>query len=425
MVADWGAWDQPDIISQWVEAEDGYELVSSVGGTVYDARSARTNVAAALAVWYGDQSRRDLASAVAPSVLSLVRAASSGHSATAAEILAEGMGATWQPLIGPQIPRLIADVFLLCEALQGSWAEASARSFAGGAISSSYSAGTPGVSPSTSISDPSASSAAGKGKGQGQGATQGLTSPLGKTDTLDSTPSFGNRPTASAPRGSAEPPPTTAPAFNSPNASPGTSAPASRTGTPTASTEASLRALELGAAGTGTGSVPISPRPGPPGAASWLDGYATGYTTGPQGVEFGFGGGSNVPAAGVAVVVREALASVLLPALAVADMHAFLLAAQDLQTPSAAGAPSASASGGTAGAGSGRSSKGGSGGDSGGVASAGVSSGLGQQGLVSGGTSVHLTALMAAIRTVRSHPRAVLLHLPHVSPPPAPNKLAG
>jgi len=63
--------------------------------------------------------------------------------------------------------------------------------------------------------------------------------------------------------------------------------------------------------------------------------------------------------AGVAVVVREALASVLLPALAVADMHAFLVAAQDLQTPSATGIPPVATSGGPTGAGSGRPARGG------------------------------------------------------------------
>jgi len=186
---------------------------------VYDARSARTNVAAALAVWYPELGRRDLAGAMAPSVLSLVRAASSGHSATAAEILAEGMGATWQPLIRAPDPaphrRRLPPLLRPCRAPGLTPAPAAptlttATTPHWRALLSSHSTGTPGVSPSNSVADPSASRGGpmpqqrgrdkGRGRGRGRGLPRGSPRPWAETDTLDSTPSFGNHQTASAPR---------------------------------------------------------------------------------------------------------------------------------------------------------------------------------------------------------------------------------
>jgi hypothetical protein len=65
--------------------------------------------------------RPDLPSIVAPYLLQLLTSADVGagrHSATAAEILAEGMVATWQPLLG-SLNQLVSQVLGMTERLSG------------------------------------------------------------------------------------------------------------------------------------------------------------------------------------------------------------------------------------------------------------------------------------------------------------------
>jgi hypothetical protein len=106
-------------ISDWIQSYDGENWTATIGGTNQDARAARIIVSAALALWYPSLVRPEVAPAVAPMLLNLVRATHDRHSATAADILAEGMESTWQMWIGAEVPQLIADVFFLIECLSG------------------------------------------------------------------------------------------------------------------------------------------------------------------------------------------------------------------------------------------------------------------------------------------------------------------
>ncbi|KAJ7567333.1 hypothetical protein O6H91_02G142800 [Diphasiastrum complanatum] len=104
-------------LTEWIESVDGEDWIAMIGGSYQDARAARIVVGAALAVWYPSLVHANLAQAVAPLLMKLVRAAIDKHSATAGELLAEGMATIWKELIYSEIPNLIADVFSLIECL--------------------------------------------------------------------------------------------------------------------------------------------------------------------------------------------------------------------------------------------------------------------------------------------------------------------
>ncbi|CAK9231339.1 unnamed protein product [Sphagnum troendelagicum] len=106
-------------ITDWIQSYDGENWTATIGGTNQDARAARIIVSAALALWYPSLVQPEVAPTVAPMLLNLVRATHDRHSATAADVLAEGMESTWQMWIGAEIPQLIADVFFLIECLSG------------------------------------------------------------------------------------------------------------------------------------------------------------------------------------------------------------------------------------------------------------------------------------------------------------------
>lgn len=106
-------------ITDWIQSYDGENWTATIGGTTQDARAERIIVSAALALWYPSLVQPEVAPTVAPMLLNLVRATHDRHSATAADVLAEGMESTWQMWIGAEIPQLIADVFFLIECLSG------------------------------------------------------------------------------------------------------------------------------------------------------------------------------------------------------------------------------------------------------------------------------------------------------------------
>lgn len=106
-------------ISSWLDLDEVQDWSTMIGGTDQDANASRIIVGAALAVWYPSLVKSDLAVAVAPELVKLVMAVNGRHSATAAELLAEGMESTWQSQTSSDIPHLIGDVFLLIECLSG------------------------------------------------------------------------------------------------------------------------------------------------------------------------------------------------------------------------------------------------------------------------------------------------------------------
>lgn len=106
-------------ISSWLDLDEVQDWSTMIGGTDQDANASRIIVGAALAVWYPSLVKSHLAVAVAPQLVNLVMAVNGRHSATAAELLAEGMESTWQSQTASDIPHLIGDVFLLIECLSG------------------------------------------------------------------------------------------------------------------------------------------------------------------------------------------------------------------------------------------------------------------------------------------------------------------
>lgn len=106
-------------ISSWLDLDEVQDWSTMIGGTDQDANASRIIVGAALAVWYPSLVKSGLAVAVAPELVKLVMAVNGRHSATAAELLAEGMESTWQSQTASDIPHLIGDVFLLIECLSG------------------------------------------------------------------------------------------------------------------------------------------------------------------------------------------------------------------------------------------------------------------------------------------------------------------
>lgn len=106
-------------ISSWLDLDEVQDWSTMIGGTDQDANASRIIVGAALAVWYPSLVKSHLAVAVAPQLVNLVMAVNGRHSATAAELLAEGMESTWQSQTASDITHLIGDVFLLIECLSG------------------------------------------------------------------------------------------------------------------------------------------------------------------------------------------------------------------------------------------------------------------------------------------------------------------
>ncbi|KAH0910586.1 hypothetical protein HID58_033907 [Brassica napus] len=90
------------------------------GGTSQDAMAAHIIVAAALSIWYPSLVKPGLAMLVVHKLLNLVMAMSEKYSSTAAELLSEGMETTWKLLIGPDIPRIVSDIFFQIECVSSS-----------------------------------------------------------------------------------------------------------------------------------------------------------------------------------------------------------------------------------------------------------------------------------------------------------------
>lgn len=107
----------------WLESFERQDWISCVGGTSQDAMTSHIVVAAALAVWYPSLVKPDLAMLCIHSLVKLVMAMNEKYSSTAAEILAEGMESTWAVCINLEIPRLIADIFLQIEHVNGASAK--------------------------------------------------------------------------------------------------------------------------------------------------------------------------------------------------------------------------------------------------------------------------------------------------------------
>ncbi|KAF3780156.1 WD repeat-containing protein 7 [Nymphaea thermarum] len=111
--------EDPSVLA-WLESYELHGWVSIIGGTNQDARASHIIVAAALAVWYPSLVKPSLAASVVHQLVKLVMVVSEKYSATAAELLAEGMDTTWKPCIGSELSRLIGDLFFLIECLSGT-----------------------------------------------------------------------------------------------------------------------------------------------------------------------------------------------------------------------------------------------------------------------------------------------------------------
>ncbi|XP_020583886.1 uncharacterized protein LOC110026981 [Phalaenopsis equestris] len=109
-------------IVSWLESFEIHEWVSCIGGTSQDAMAAQIVVAAALVVWYPNRVKENLAALVADRLVKLVMSMNDRFSSTAAELLAEGMESSWKSCLGPEIPRLVVDIFFQIECLSGTLA---------------------------------------------------------------------------------------------------------------------------------------------------------------------------------------------------------------------------------------------------------------------------------------------------------------
>lgn len=107
-------------IVAWLESFEIGEWISYIGGTSQDAVASHIIVAAALVVWYPSIVKDNLAMLVVDQLIKLVMSMNDRYSSTAAELLAEGMESTWKACIGPEIPRLVGDIFFQIECLSGS-----------------------------------------------------------------------------------------------------------------------------------------------------------------------------------------------------------------------------------------------------------------------------------------------------------------
>ncbi|XP_010247289.1 PREDICTED: uncharacterized protein LOC104590355 isoform X2 [Nelumbo nucifera] len=106
-------------ILAWLESFEMQDWTSCVGGTSQDGMASHIIVAAALVVWYPSLVKPRLATLVVHPLIKLVMAMNGKYSSTAAELLAEGMEGTWKVCIGPEISRLIGDIFFQVECLTG------------------------------------------------------------------------------------------------------------------------------------------------------------------------------------------------------------------------------------------------------------------------------------------------------------------
>lgn len=107
--------DDESQIRQWLESFEMKDWISCVGATSQDAMASHIIVAGALAVWYPSIVKSCLPTVVVQPLVKLVMATNDNYSSTAAELLAEGMESTWKAIIGPDIPRLIGDIFFQIE----------------------------------------------------------------------------------------------------------------------------------------------------------------------------------------------------------------------------------------------------------------------------------------------------------------------
>ncbi|XP_068644896.1 uncharacterized protein [Aristolochia californica] len=111
--------DESDILV-WLESFGTQDWISFIGGTNQDAKASNIIVAGALAVWYPSLTKPSLATLVVYPLTKLVMVMNDMYSASAAELLAEGMETTWKNCIGPQIPQLIKDIFFQIECVSGT-----------------------------------------------------------------------------------------------------------------------------------------------------------------------------------------------------------------------------------------------------------------------------------------------------------------
>lgn len=111
--------EESELLS-WLESFEMQDWISCVGGTSQDAMAAHIIVAAALSIWYPSLVKPGLAMLVVHKLLNLVMAMSEKYSSTAAELLSEGMETTWKTWIGPEIPRIISDIFFQIECVSSS-----------------------------------------------------------------------------------------------------------------------------------------------------------------------------------------------------------------------------------------------------------------------------------------------------------------
>lgn len=111
--------EESELLS-WLESFEMQDWISCVGGTSQDAMAAHIIVAAALSIWYPSLVKPGLAMLVVHKLLNLVMAMSEKYSSTAAELLSEGMETTWKPWLGPDIPRIVSDIFFQIECVSSS-----------------------------------------------------------------------------------------------------------------------------------------------------------------------------------------------------------------------------------------------------------------------------------------------------------------
>ncbi|XP_048319702.2 uncharacterized protein LOC107430195 isoform X1 [Ziziphus jujuba] len=121
--------EESNILS-WLESYEMQDWISCVGGTSQDAMTSHIIVAAALAIWYPSLVKPCLYMLVVHPLMKLVMAMNEKYSATAAELLAEGMESTWKPCIGSEIPRLIGDIFFQVECVSGPSTSSAAQNSA-------------------------------------------------------------------------------------------------------------------------------------------------------------------------------------------------------------------------------------------------------------------------------------------------------
>lgn len=104
-----------DEILSWLESYEMQDWISCIGGTSQDAMTSHIIVASALSIWYPSRIKPTLPTLVINPLIKLVMAMNEKYSSTAAELLAEGMESTWKACIGPEIHRLIGDIFFQIE----------------------------------------------------------------------------------------------------------------------------------------------------------------------------------------------------------------------------------------------------------------------------------------------------------------------